>query len=235
MIPLLAIVADTGKTSTVAPLLVGLVDATPTRVLACAPTNAAITEVATRVVKLVRKNQRLSDEAVVMTVDQLASWEPQGSSAALEPSSTVSRKLHLSDMVLVASKRPPQRPANQTSEELSCINLAARVDRLLDALGPMGWTQVVEGLRGWSERAPEQYIKAQPDQEGEQRTGHRSTNAPGSLSFGVFIKDALQVHMQRLLIVGTTLLGDAPRSVFKDHAHAVQVWHKASPKYMLMN
>lgn len=181
----------TGKTTTLAAMLVALVEAQSydDRVLACAPTNAALGEVGRRVLAHIHNKHRLSD---------FVGMAPSGAYPA--------RVLSLSGVVVVAGSPLPgsqNQAAAKLEHLLAPISLRPRVERLKSALGRAGLVPSAGSLLNKLSGARHLYA------EWRQQNGAE----PGSGFLG-WLMGWLPNDLTQTLNLATTLQTEAPPSLF---------------------
>jgi hypothetical protein len=154
----------TGKTSTLAPLL-SLLMGTGQRVLAAAPTNAAIGELATKLLRTCNSSKLFQDHAATCNTCRQAPGGRAGAAAgsayqggAGEVNSHAALPFRLAHVVLVHSTQSSNAVA--AFQQLSMLSLNQRVELLQWALGPWGWGASRQRLLKLLLEAPQQHTDA---------------------------------------------------------------------------
>jgi hypothetical protein len=124
----------TGKTATVTRLL-SVLGCSGVHVLACAPTNVAVCELATRYLQLLQGQRQFADHVNSSSISGYGSSSSSMGSAALQ-------QLSSGDVLLVGNEE-----RLELSDALAAVFLPGRVQRLMGVAGPMGVLGTLSELR----------------------------------------------------------------------------------------
>lgn len=218
----------TGKTTTLVSLITALAEAARVRQLVCAPTNAAIAEVGGRLLSAITRGRSVrtaleAAAAAPVAPEALADSAAPGALASL---ARALRPLHPSDVVLVASRSVAAAVAEGP---LAAADLEGRAERLLGALGLMGWRQRVDELAAFLLSAPDlfwevlagQQVDGSSDDDDDGRAGGGRGKAGGGAAaerewregFWEWARGGLAHRAGQLLGALRALEDDAPRAI----------------------